>query len=292
MCQYKTNFKLMKRILVPIDFSENSLNALGFGVQIANKLNADLRIIHVKTKKKEYRYIQKGVEALLNNDVEEWLTEISENFRSKYYVPKGVFDYKVREGNVFKEISNQAKYDDTALIVIGTHGTSGFEDKWIGSNAYRLVCSSPVSVLTVRPERKWRGIDKIVLPISCSKSSRQKVPSVVGLANLFSAKILVVGVKEKGFDLKESRVSSFVRQTVRFIEKNTDLEVESVVLSGASKAKLLMDYINEVDADMVATRIHHSSLPFEYLVKPFVNELINESSCPVLAVPTKETLSL
>ncbi|TLX77463.1 universal stress protein [Labilibacter sediminis] len=282
----------MKRILVPIDFSENSLNALGYGVQIANKLNADLRVVHVKNKKKQYRYVQKDVEAMLHDDVEDWMKEISENFKSKYYVPNGVFDYKIREGNVFKEISNQAKYDDSALIVIGTHGASGFEDKWIGSNAYRLVCSAPVSVLTVRPERKWRGIGKIVLPISVDKSSRQKVPTVVGVANLFNAKIVVLGVKEKGFGLKESRVRAFVKQTVRFIENNTDLEVESKIISGGSKAKLVMKFIEEEDADLVATKIHHSSNPFEGLVKPFANELINESSCPVLAVPTKETLYL
>ncbi|MGQ1786990.1 MULTISPECIES: universal stress protein [unclassified Saccharicrinis] len=282
----------MKRILVPIDFSENAFNALNYGIQIANKLDAELRIVHVRTRKLSQKYLQKNMGSLITEDLEGWLNEIVAKYKSGYLVPGGSFDYKVREGNVFKEVSNQAKYDDTTLIVMGTHGASGFEDKYIGSNAYRLVSASEVPVLAIRPERKWRGINKIVLPISNRKSSRQKVPAVLGMANLFDAKIYIVGVKEKGYSLANSRVKAFVKQTLKYIEKNTDLKVESKLITKGNRAEALLNYANEIDADVLATGIHHSGTPFENIIKPFVNQLINESDCPVLAVPTKEMLSL
>ncbi len=282
----------MKRILVPIDFSKNSLNALSFGIKIANKLNADLRIIHVKTRKLAYRYIQSDAEAILNDSIEGWLEDILKKYGSEYVVPNGKFDYKVREGNVFKEVTNQAKYDDTTLLVIGTHGVSGFEDKWIGSNAYRLVLNAEVPVLTVRPEREWRGINRIVIPITINKASRQIVPVSVGLANLFNATVLVVGLKEKGYGLLQSRVGAFVRQTVNFIEKNTDLQVNSEIITGKSKCDALMDYATEKDADIISTNILHNANPLENMIKPMANQLINESECPVLAVPAKESLYL
>lgn len=282
----------MKRILVPIDFSENSFNALKHGIEIANKLNADLRIVNVKTKKSSQLYLQRNIREFLSEDVEEWLQEIVTQNKKKYRVAGGKIDFKIREGNVFKEVTNQAKYDDTTLIVMGTHGASGFEDKYIGSNAFRLVSASPVPVLAIRPERIWRGINKIVLPIGNRKSSRQKVPTVVGLANLFDAKIYVVGVKEKGYTLLNSRVNVFVKQTVKFIEKNTKLKVESTILKEGDRAVSLLTYANSIDADILATGIHHSGNPFENMIKPFANQIINESDCPVLAVPTKQMLSL
>ncbi len=282
----------MKRILVPIDFSQNSLNALSFGIKIANKLNADLRIIHVKTRKLAYRYIQSDAEAVLNDSIEGWIEDILKKYSSEYVVPKGNFDYKIREGNVFKEVTNQAKYDDTTLLVIGTHGASGFEDKWIGSNAYRLVLNAEVPVLTVRPERKWRGVNRIVIPVTTNKASRQIVPASVGLANLFDATVLVVGLKEKGFGLLQSRVGAYVRQTVNFIEKNTDLQVKSEIITGKSKCDALMNYAREKDADIIATNILHNANPLENMIKPMANQLINESECPVLAVPAKESLYL
>jgi nucleotide-binding universal stress UspA family protein len=282
----------MNRILVPVDFSENSLNALEFGIKIANKLQADLRIMHVRTKKLAFRYTQKSAEAMLNDSVENWLDQILRDYKEMYLTPGGKFDYRVREGNVFKEVSNQARYDDTTLIVIGTHGASGFEDKYIGSNAYRLVHSAPVPVLTVRPEWKWRGISKVILPISFEKSSRQKIPAVIGMAKLFDAKVFVVGLKESGYTLLQSRVKSYVKQAVRYIEKKTNLQVESTVLSGKNKAEELMAFAQKVDADIVASDVRQGTNPFGNFFKPFANQLINESESPVLIVPTKESLYL
>ncbi len=282
----------MKRIQVPIDFSETSFNALKHGIEIANRLDGDVRIVHVKTKKSTQLYLQKNTKEVISENVEDWLQDIVTENKKLYRVPGGKIDFKILEGNVFKEVTNQAKYDDTTLIVMGTHGASGFEDKYIGSNAFRLVSASPVPVLAVRPERVWRGINKIVLPIGNRKASRQKVPAVVGLANLFDAKIYVIGVKEKGYNLLNSRVGAFVRQTVKFIEKNTKLKVESSILKEGDRAVSLLAYAKSIDADILATGIHHSGNPFENMIKPFANQIMNESDCPVLAVPTKEMLSL
>ena len=99
-------FKHMKRILVPIDFSENSFNALEFGLEIANKLSADLRIVHVKTRRLAYRYSQVNEEAILKDSIEDWMKDIQEKYKDKYRVPGGSFDFRIREGNVFKEVSN------------------------------------------------------------------------------------------------------------------------------------------------------------------------------------------
>lgn len=282
----------MKRIQVPIDFSETSFNALKHGIEIANRLNSDLRIVHVKTKKSSQLYSQKNLKETISENTEDWLQDIIKENKKFFLVPGGKMDYKILEGNVFKEVTNQAKYDDTTLIVMGTHGASGFEDKYIGSNAFRLISASPVPVLAIRPERKWRGINRIVLPIGNRKSSRQKVPAVVGLANLFDAKIYVVGVKEKGYSVLNSRVGIFVKQTIKFIEKNTKLKTESTILKEGDRAVTLLAYANSIDADILATGIHHSGNPFENMIKPFANQIINESDCPVLAVPTKEMLSL
>ncbi len=278
----------MRRIIVPIDFSENSLNALHYGIFIANAFNAHLRIVHVKTKKNVYRYASKQTDILASQDIEEWLDEVIESNKKSYLVKDGVLDYKVREGNVFKEIANQAKYDDATLLVVGTHGASGFEDKWLGSNAYRLVSNSTVPVLTVPPNIVWKGIDTIVVPISVSKASRQKVPAVAGLAKVFGAKVHVVGVKFKGQGLMQMRLNAFVKQAARFIAVNAEVEVETHIIENSSRANALLEYTKDIGADIVVTRIHHGVISWDKFFKPFSNQIINESTCPVLSIHTKE----
>ncbi len=278
----------MRRITVPIDFSDNSLNALHYGLMLANELKANLRIVHVRTNKNEYKYISRESDVLASKNIEEWLDEIIDINKKSYLVKDGVLDYKIREGNVFIEIANQAKYDDATLLVVGTHGASGFEDKWLGSNAYRLVSHSTVPVITVPPTAKWKGIDNIVVPISMSKASRQKVPSVAGLAKVFGAKVHIVGVKFKGNVLMQMRLNAFVKQAAKFIADNAEVKVETHMIENSSRKNALLEYAVGVDADIVVTRIHHGVLSWDKFFKPFSNQIINESTSPVLSIHTKE----
>ena len=141
----------MKRILVPIDFSEDSVFALDLAVQTANLLQANLRLMHVRTGRRYHPPFAQNNPDLLLTDVDSSFMEYLINrAKEKYTVKNGSLDFKIREGNVVREISNQAHYDDSSLIVVGTHGISGFEDRWVGSNAYRLVANAPCPVLTDR----------------------------------------------------------------------------------------------------------------------------------------------
>ncbi len=282
----------MKKILVPIDFSENSLNALDYGIHIANKLKADLRIIHVKSKKKSYRYVQNNIDTLLKNREEDWMEDILTKHADQYIVKGKDFDYCIRAGNVLQEITNQAKYDGTTLIVVGSHGASGIEDKWIGSNAYKLVHNSTVPVLTIRPGRKWNKLTKMVISITNNKDSIQKIPTAVGLASIFETKVCILGIVENNYELTKRTIKTHIKQIVRFIEANTKLEVSSDIIHGSEKAEIIMRFANENNADIVVANEHHSSNPFENRLKPFTNQLINKSDCPVFTIPTKDSLYL
>ncbi len=282
----------MKKILVPIDFSEHSLNALNYGIEIANKLNADLKVIHVRTKKNAYRYnYQDAIEALKDR-VEDWLDDIIITNKDKYKVEGKTFNYCIREGNIFQEISNQAKYDDTTLIVAGTHGASGFEDKWLGSNAYRLVYHSTVPVITIGNDGRWNNMKKMLIPVTINNSSRQQVPPAVGFANLFESEIIVLGINDGHFDPLNTRIKSITKQTVKFIEKNTKLQVSSVITKGSDKADIILDFARKNEIDLLIADIFHASRLFKTLTKPFTQDIINKSECPVLSIPTKESLYL
>jgi nucleotide-binding universal stress UspA family protein len=280
----------MKRVLIPVDFSEDSVNAAKYGIQVANRLKADVRLIHVKTGiNYAPEFARDEMASRIDGQVTGWMKELKTSVEQDYYVSGGKFDWKIREGNVVREISNQAKYDDTSLIIVASHGVSGFEDKWIGSNAYRLVAHAPCPVIVVRHGVKFNGtIRKIVVPIDFNKASRQKIPIIAGLAKVYGAKIYLVGMKDASLRYVLKRVGAFTRQVERFIRKQTDLDVETRILSGRNLTQQLMDYALQVDADLIAIRIHHSSNPFSNLFRPSTNDIINYSERPVLVVPTKD----
>jgi nucleotide-binding universal stress UspA family protein len=279
----------MKRVLVPVDFSEASISALEYGLELANLLKADLRVMHVVTGKNYApKFEQNNIELRIDGQIDNWMQKLKDEYNPRYKVINGNFDIKIREGNITREICNQAKYDDTSLIVVGSHGISGFDDKWIGSNAYRLVSNSPCPVLLVRKDMKWREFKKIVLPVSIKKESRFKVPVITGVAKLFNAKVYVVGLRESNFSSIMGRIKAVIKQVQRFIEQNADLETEAEILKGSGLPQKLLQYASSIDADLVTVQVHHDSNPFADLFRPFANDVINYADRPVLVVPTKE----
>ncbi|MBN2164750.1 MAG: universal stress protein [Marinilabiliaceae bacterium] len=279
----------MKRVLVPVDFSEASISALEFGLELANRLKADLRVMHVNTGKNYApKFDSDNVDLRINDQIDHWMLKLKEEYVVRYKVTGGDFDIKIREGNITKEICNQAKYDDTSLIVLGAHGVSGFEDKWIGSNAYRLVANAPCPVLLVRKNMVWKEFRKIVLPVGIKKESRLKVPVVAGLAKLFNAKVYVVGMRDTRITSILNSVKAVIKQVQRYIESNAKLETEFEVLTGSGLANRLLEYSNSIDADLISVQVHHDSNPFSDFFRPFANDVINNATRPVLVVPTRE----
>jgi len=137
----------MKNILVAVDFSKGSFRALTYAIRLANIYKSDILLTFVLKPDSN--------DSLYSNPHDQIIEDVHKRFNElinthKKNLKGGNMTYKIREGKVHTEISNQAKYTDCELIVTGTHGVSGFEEFWLGSNARRIVTSAPCPVMTVR----------------------------------------------------------------------------------------------------------------------------------------------
>lgn len=281
----------MRRVLVPIDFSETSLNALKHGIAIANKLQSNLRVLHVRTGSHYAPEFAKDVvEVRLNDRIESWMSWIFNEYGSQYNVPGGKMDYRVREGSVVQQIANQALYDDTTIIVMGSHGISGFTDRWIGSNAYRLVVNAPCPVLVLRHDMSYdSNFSKIVIPLDLKKSSRKKLPIVAGVAKLFNASVILVGMRQTKLKYIIGQLLATMHQVERYLSNHAGITVsKTTTLSGKNLPTQLIQFASDVEADIIAVEVVDKINPFADRFRPFLNELVNNSKCPILAIPVKE----
>jgi len=280
----------MKRILVPVDFSEDSVLAVDIAVEIANLLQANLRLMHVRTGQRYFpEFAKNNPEMLLSDFDVTYMNSMLKRAFEKYNVPNREVDYKIREGNIVREITNQAYYDDSNLIVIGTHGVSGFEDRWVGSNAYRLAANAPCPILTVRKEMVIHEDRKIMLPIDHSNLSRRIAPRVAEFAKIIGAKVILVGINENQRWFLPGRLGMFVRQVEKFMRKDHQIHVESIILEDAvKKPEQILKYAEKNNITFIALPVRKSINPFESFFYPYANEVLNISEIPVLVVPAKE----
>ncbi|OFX51845.1 MAG: hypothetical protein A2046_00785 [Bacteroidetes bacterium GWA2_30_7] len=272
----------MKRnILVPIDFSFDSINALEHAISIANKIGANIRMINVrKSHDIEIPDYFKDFNFVFGKSIEGYFDILVQKYKKKV---KGEFDYKIREGRVYKEITNQAKYEDSYMIIMGTHGISGFEEYWIGSNAYKVVSDAPCPVLTIRKGFPCKPITKIVAPIDISKESRLKISYVADFAALFNAEVHVVTVRETNARDILERLKSYAAQSCEYIAQK---KIKCVLkdLHGENITNISIDYAKEIGAQMIAVMTEQSENTSNLWLGAYAQQMVNHSPIPVLSL--------
>lgn len=146
----------IKRILFPTDFSEGSLYALPYAVDLAKTYGAKIYMLHViydiatasglHVPHVSVDEMYKELYASAKKELERFGADIIRNIKD--------IEYIVIKGIPYEEILNFSKENNIDIIVIGTHGRRGLDRVLFGSTAERVVRNSSCPVLTVREQRK------------------------------------------------------------------------------------------------------------------------------------------
>jgi|SRR6516225_4055036 nucleotide-binding universal stress UspA family protein len=142
----------LKRILVPIDFSNCSLGAFNYAVGLAAKCDAGLVLLHV-VEPTVYAQDDLGTTAALEKATGNLMNSGRERLAAlqRRATSQGLaVEMLVRMGRAQSEISDTAEATGSDLIVMGTHGYSGLKHLLLGSTAERVVRHAACPVLTVR----------------------------------------------------------------------------------------------------------------------------------------------
>lgn len=148
---------LKRTILVPVDYSEGSRDALRFAASIARSSGASLDVVHVWDRP---AYLSEGVtvqhpngetHSLVEMIRENAEREMSDFVRTAELPSEIAVERHVLSGNPAARILSELSSGKYELVVVGTHGRTGFRHLLLGSVAETLVRRSPLPVLTVPP---------------------------------------------------------------------------------------------------------------------------------------------
>lgn len=141
-----------KIILVAVDFSEVSAAALKVAVDLARRLGAQVKVVHVVQPQPVPLPLEGS--AIYMDEVQTWQLEEAEKSLAKFIAdhaaPGAVSLTRVRSGVAATEISQAAADHQAGMIVLGTHGRTGLKHLLMGSIAESVLRVAPVPVLCVR----------------------------------------------------------------------------------------------------------------------------------------------
>ena len=279
----------IKNILTPTDFSETAMLAVEHSAFMARLSKATLHLLHV-IKISEFTYTINNP-AALGNDIREIenfslqkLGEIAAALKVKYGIN---INTSISKGNPAEEIEIAVSNYNIDVVIMGTHGTSGFNEYFIGSNAHKTIKKCHCPVLTVQVDSKKIGFHDIVLPVENSYHSLEKVNKTIDLAKLYAAKIHLLGVQHLHDD-EHKKAFSMMLENVEKVITHAGLSFDRTVVNGENLAQQTLKYAESAGADLIVVLTDHESELNDSLLGALAKQMVNHSKIPVLSIKPKE----
>lgn len=271
----------MKNFIVPIDFSIDSIKGLELAMVFAKKQTTNIQLVYVQkssgdfrpgTFEEEHRYAEAEFKKILDK-----------------YEKELKFDSKIRfiikKGKIYEEIVEQAESYKESVICASTHGASGFEEFFIGSNAFKIITATSNPVFTVRKNTP-KHINKIVVPLKMHVDTRQKVPIAAEIAEIFGAEVHLITINNSKNKKTVARLNAYLAQSSDYL-KRKNIKFVAKRLKGESLVNLVNNYVKAVDADLVTIMTGEGGT-WSVLLGTYAQQMLYRSNIPVLSITARE----
>jgi nucleotide-binding universal stress UspA family protein len=273
-------------MLVPVDFSEMSLNALNHAAQVAKHFNNDLVLLSILEEdflsnifsfSKNETKDNLALEAMLGR-----LKEKASEIRAEFGV-----DCKcdVRIGKIYKTIIETAEEYGCDCVIMGTHGASGVE-RVIGSNASRTISYSTMPVIVVKTDKNPNAYRNIVFPLDLSQESKQKVKWAIHLAKSYQSTIHILTYKV-GDEFLNKKLMANLKQIQNILDENGVNHSETVLKDDDDFARRTLEFAETKLADLIIIMTQQESDKSirEYIIETYAQQIVNDAgNVPVFCV--------
>jgi nucleotide-binding universal stress UspA family protein len=271
-------------ILVPVDFSDQSLIALGQSFNLARLTLADITLINVIEDTFQLPFFSKGEEKGLEKKIKKELEKLASDTTQK----SGIHvDTIIVRGKVYEEIQKAAKKLKSSFIIMGTNGSVGIK-KFIGSNALRVIREAPCPVITIKGKKHRMGCKNIVLPLDLTKETREKINKSIEIAKLFSSTIHLVTVLTTDDEFIVNKLRRQMNQVHDHIREN-DVTCTIEFIHSDDVTEAVVDFTKKIKADllmiMTQQEMNWTDIMF---ISSSAQQIINSSDIPVLSIRPKE----
>lgn len=273
----------MKKILIPVDFSEHSEYALEVAATLAKKHEASLVVLHmmglsesVLTRDES----QKMFEAIYYMKLAE---KRFTDFLDKDFLKGVTVETTVQNYKEFHEINNVAKDFEADLIVMGSHGASGLKEVFVGSNTEKVVRTSDVPVLVVKNRIKDFTMGNVVFACDFNMDFIEPFKNAWNFFEKLGAQFQVVFINtpEKFLSNQEMQEHAFKFMLHSGVD-NTDVYDNTVYYCDYRLEHGIYSFCNETNADLVVIPTHGRRGLAHYFSENVGEAIVNHSDLPIM----------
>ncbi|MBW7846544.1 MAG: universal stress protein [Bacteroidales bacterium] len=294
--QWISHLRRVRRILVPVDFSERSIKAAHYALELARTLKAELRLLHV--------WFQSGTEGLVFNEMYAFqadlgpmmreqeqlamdqLNELSETLKNRVKAERirGVkISTDLVRGNTIDTLLAIVDEFEPGLVVMGTRGKNRDSRSLIGSTTSRMMARCNVPVLAV-PE--GYDISHFIAPKTVAyithyeKSDFQALHRLISFVKPFHPKIYCLHVESEPNQVVDRLMMQQFREEM--LSSRTTANIECGLIQAENPVEAIEAFVDEKKVDVIAIVMRKRSLLKQLFEPSLTRRLLYQTHLPLL----------
>lgn len=278
----------MKKILVPTDFSDHAEYALKVAAQIARKNNAEIYLLHMLELPSHISDDGIGESKAVGAsagvpEVMFFMEKTRERFQdvlNESYLEGITIIEAIQFDKAFDGIIGHSKKHDIDLVVMGSHGASGFQEMFIGSNTEKVVRTSDIPVLVIKKDEGEFNPQKFVFASDFSDEIKKPFAKVVEFANTFNAELHLVLVNTPS-DFKSTHAAEKI---IRDFAAQFDIKNNYAphIYNDVNIEKGVLHFANSINADLIGMCTHGRQGLAHFFNGSVSEDLVNHAVRPVV----------
>lgn len=274
----------MQTIAVPYDFSPYAEAALDFAVQLSQKTNAKIKLIHVIEYPLATTFNVTGeIEAdepmdkiftlELIKKTNEKMSTVLQSFEGKQEI-----DPVVMMGNAYDGITDQLKELDADLIVMGTKGATGLKELLVGSNTEKIVRNAHCPVLAIHEKCNISAIKDVVFATDLDETHHKVLNAFNDFRKVLDAKLHLVWIDTPYNSVNED----LGKERLEAIARKNDLQNYEVHIAKAFKPEEgILAFSWRLKASLIGMSTHSHKGLIHFFVGSVAEDVVNHATIPV-----------
>ena len=301
----------VQNIIVPIDFSKMSVQAIQIARQLARRFGASIHLAHVRHLNYAADFVAPAPPVIPFSFMtyeqvgEQTALKDLKNVANECGVSSATCDV-LSGAPPFDEICRLAQTIPADLVVMPTHGRTGLKHVFLGSTAERIVQHSSCPVLVTRGTALQANngsrfrIKTILVPVDFSNCSREGLRYAIAFANEFGAKIILLHATYLGYIYAcEGTAIYDIPGLQKAARKTAERKMHELVRSvnfGAVKFETaftdgspvidICAFAKDHDVDLIITSTHGVTGFTHVLIGSIAEQVVRHAPCSVLVVPS------
>ncbi|RBW58042.1 universal stress protein [Tenacibaculum sp. E3R01] len=273
----------MKRIIVPIDFSIYSENALKSAAYLAKKHNAEIIAVHMlelsnAIASQSESYAQQ--ETIFYYKLAE---RKFSDFLNKEYLNSVKVTPVIKHFKIFSELDQLSREENADLIIMGSRGTSGLKEMFIGSNTEKVIRYANVPVLVIKEKPIETDLKTAVFACDFSDDDIKPYQEAKAFFSALGCDLKLTYVTTPTSNFKSTKeindkVSKFINKTHEAIDSFNNIKI----IADYSIEEGVLYYANTIDADVLVLATHGRKGIAHFFEGSISEDIANHSTLPVI----------